>query len=125
MTGAIYFHRKVPDCGAGKYIPDMCTLAPWMSGRKTRFNDRRIDPRCASWRSMKGHPWRASYTQRTTYSSRSPITTFASVDSFTFCPRRIAMIVSLWSPVRFANLRSEAAFIASSKLWFAATRPPS
>ena len=51
-----------------------------------------------------------------TYSSRNPITTFAGVDSFTFCPRRIAMIVSLWSPVRFANLRSEVSFIASSKL---------
>ena len=61
----------------------------------------------------------------TTYSCRSPITTFASVEAFTFFPLRIARIVLRSSPVSFVVFRNPRPLISATKLSLATTRPPS
>src|SRR5262249_39034489 len=60
-----------------------------------------------------------------TYPCRRPITTFASVDAFTFFPFTIARIVLRSSAVALVVLRPPLAVISAFKLSFATTRPPS
>ena len=61
----------------------------------------------------------------TTYSCRIPITTFASVEAFTFSPLRIARIVLRSTPVSLVVFRNPRVRISAIKLSLAATRPPS
>ena len=63
--------------------------------------------------------------RRTTYSSRKPVTTLASVEAFTFFPLIIARIVLRSSPVAFVVFRNPRSVISVIKLLLAATRPPS
>ena len=58
-------------------------------------------------------------------SSCIPITTFASVEAFTFFLLRIARIVLRSSPLSLAVFRHPRPLISAIKLSFAVTRPPS
>jgi hypothetical protein len=62
--------------------------------------------------------------QLASYFSRIPITTFESVDAFTFFPLRFARIVFRSSPVSFAVFHNPRPLISAIRVSLAATRPP-